>query len=241
MRRAARQGADFSIAVTEHHELAMIAVQGPKARDRVHGLVDSEFAEDLAGLGPFSGALRGELFVATTGYTGEEGYEVMLPGNQAVEFWNRLIGAGVAPCGLGARDTLRLEAGMNLYGQDMDEDVTPLESGLAWTVAMKDDRDFIGRPALEQQKAAGIANRLVGLVLDGRGVLRPGQQVRGSDGSGVTTSGTFSPTLNRSIAFARIPAGAAERCEVEVRGRWQSARIVKPPFVRNGKPREGIL
>jgi len=236
-----RQGANFSISVTEHHELAMIAVQGPRAREKVHSLFDEEIVAELRELKPFSAILHGEYFIARTGYTGEDGYEILMYANHAEPFWNRLLDAGVKPCGLGARDTLRLEAGMNLYGQDMDEDVTPLVSGLAWTVAMKDEREFIGRPMLEQQRAQGIPSKLVGLVLEGRGVLRPGQKVITPAGDGVTTSGSFSPTLQRAIAFARVPSGAADSCDVEIRGKNLPARIVKPPFVRDGAVREGIL
>ena len=235
-----RQGAEFSIAVTEHHELAMIAVQGPQARDTVHSLLPSGFADELRSVTPFTAREHDDLFVARTGYTGEDGYELMLPGDQAPAHWDALLEANVRPCGLGARDTLRLEAGMNLYGQDMNEDVTPLESGLAWTVAMKDDREFIGRPVLERQRQEGLRRKLVGLVLEGRGVLRPGQIVLTPAGEGVTTSGSFSPTLQRAIAFARVPAEAAE-CRVEIRGKELPARMVKPPFVRNGEACEGIL
>jgi aminomethyltransferase len=236
-----RQSAGFSIAVTEHHEMAIIAVQGPQAREKVHSLVSGEEARALAELKPFNVRMAGELCVACTGYTGEDGYEIMLPGLQAEAFWRRLLAAGVAPCGLGARDTLRLEAGMNLYGQDMDEDVTPLVSGLSWTVVMNDDRDFIGRAALEKQKLEGVPQKLVGLVLEDRGVLRPGQIVVTASGEGVTTSGGFSPTLQKAIALARVPARAGDSCEVEIRGKYLKARIVKPPFVRNGKVCEGIL
>jgi aminomethyltransferase len=141
----------------------------------------------------------------------------------------------VPPCGLGARDTLRLEAGMNLYGQDMDESVTPLESGLAWTVDFGSDRDFVGRAALERQRAAGVARTQIGLVLIGRGVLRAGYEVTTGAGRGQVTSGSFAPTLGRSIALARVPVDAQEPCEVVIRDRAQPAKIVKPPFVRNGK------
>jgi aminomethyltransferase len=236
-----RHGADFSVAVTEHHELAIIAVQGPDAREKVHALVPAEVAAELRELKPFTALSHDELFLARTGYTGEDGYEILLPGAQAEEFWNRLLKEGVAPCGLGARDTLRLEAGMNLYGHDMDEGTSPLVSGLSWTVAMKDDREFIGRAALEEQKREGVPRKLVGLVLEGRGVLREGQTVITSDGEGITTSGGFSPTLQKAIAFARIPSRAEGSCEVEIRGKYLPARIVAPPFVRNGKVCEGIL
>jgi len=236
-----RQGAAFSVAITEHHELALIAVQGPQARARVLSLLSTEDATAATALKPFTAGYHGDFFIARTGYTGEDGFEVSLPASQAEDFWQRLLEAGVAPCGLGARDTLRLEAGMNLYGQDMDEDVTPLESGLGWTVAMKDERRFIGREALESQQAEGVSRRLVGLVLEGRGILRPHQKVLTGSGEGETTSGGFAPTLQKAIAFARIPAGADDSCEVEIRGKLLPARIVKAPFVRNGAACEGIL
>jgi len=235
------QRSGFAAEITELAGHAMIAVQGPRAREAVHALLPSDFVEKLAGLEPFNAASLGALFVARTGYTGEDGYEVLLPGEEAAAFWNGLLGQGVKPCGLGARDTLRLEAGMNLYGQDMNEEVTPLESGLAWTVAMKDDREFIGREALERQRAEGLQRKLVGLVLEGRGVLRPGQAVATDAGDGLTTSGSFSPTLQRAIAFARLPIEAAGNCEVDIRGKHLPARIVRLPFVRNGKACEGIL
>lgn len=236
-----RHGADFRVVVTEHHETAMIAVQGPAARHRLHELMPGDVAEALVKLQPFGALQNDGLFIARTGYTGEEGYEIILPGDRAAGLWQALAKSGVRPCGLGARDTLRLEAGLNLYGQDMEEDVTPLESGLAWTVAMKDDRDFIGRPALERQKAEGLRRKLVGLVLEDRGVLRPGQVVMTNAGPGETTSGSFSPTLQRAIALARVPFDAGGDCQVEIRGKGLAARIVKPPFVRNGKVCDGIL
>ena len=236
-----QQPAEFNLAVSEHHELAIIAVQGPEARGAVHSLLPPAAVNELLESKPFTAVKHGHLFIARTGYTGEDGYEVLLPDDQAEPFWNALRDAGVKPCGLGARDTLRLEAGLNLYGQDMDEDVTPLESGLAWSVAMKDERQFIGRSALERQQAAGLRNKLVGLVLDGRGVLRPQQPVLTAAGPGLTTSGSFSPTLQRAIAFARVPVGAQDSCSVDVRGKALPARIVQPPFVRNGKACEGIL
>jgi aminomethyltransferase len=164
-----------------------------------------------------------------------------LPGDSATTLWDQLLDAGVTPCGLGARDTLRLEAGMNLYGQDMDENVTPLESGLGWTLALKDDRVFIGKEALLEQKANGVEKRLIGLVLKDRGVLRPGQRVITDDGEGVTTSGSFSPTLQKAIAFARVPSGAAKSCQVDIRGKLLECKIVRPPFARNGTVCEGVV
>ncbi len=151
--------------------------------------------------------------------------------------WDQLIAAGFAPCGLGARDTLRLEAGMNLYGSDMDETTTPLVSGLGWTVAWEPaERDFIGRAALEQQRLTGVPQTFVGLALEDRGVLRSHQHVYdGEREIGQITSGTFSPTLNRAIALARVDVGVGERCQVDIRGKRLSARVVKPPFVRHGR------
>jgi aminomethyltransferase len=237
----AKNGMEFRISLTEHFELAMLAVQGPNAREKVHGLLPPEVVRDIAAMKSFSAVLCGDYFIARTGYTGEDGYEVLLPAEEAIDFWNRLLDAGVKPCGLAARDTLRLEAGMHLYGQDMDEDVTPLESALGWTVAMKDERRFIGREALQQQKDNGIARKLSGVVLEGRGVLRPGYRVVTAAGDGLTTSGSFSPTLEKAIALARVPADVTGACEVEIRGKLFPARLVKPPFVRNGKACDGIM
>jgi aminomethyltransferase len=230
------QGAQFSL--DERPELAMLAVQGPNARAKAAALLPPESRAAALALEPFSGAQFGALFVARTGYTGEDGWEIILPGAQAAEAWRTLVAAGIRPCGLGARDTLRLEAGMNLYGQDMDESTSPLESGLGWTVAWEPaDRDFIGRAALEGQRGAGPARKLVGLLLEDRGVLRAHQRIVTPAGEGEVTSGSFSPTLGRSVGFARVPANAGERVQVDVRGRLLEARVVRPPFVRNGKPR----
>jgi aminomethyltransferase len=230
-----RHATDFEISVTPRRDLAIVAVQGPNARDKAAACLPAPCREPAMALGPFYAVPCGDWLVARTGYTGEDGFEVILPAGEVVAFWEALAAAGVAPCGLGARDTLRLEAGMNLYGSDMDESVTPLESGLAWTVAMKDDRSFIGRPALEAQKAAGVPRKLVGLLLEGRGVLRAHQKVLAAGGEGEMTSGTYSPTLERSIGLARVPAGTGERVEVDIRGKLLEARVVKPPFVRHGK------
>jgi aminomethyltransferase len=188
-------------------------------------------------LKPFFGTRLGEWFVARTGYTGEDGFEIMLPASEAGSLWQRLNGAGARSCGLGARDTLRLEAGMNLYGNDMDEHTNPLESGLTWTVAFDPpERDFIGRAALESIRARGSHSKLIGLVLDERTVLRSHQRVSVPGiGDGEVTSGTFSPTLGRSIGLARVPSATHGSVEVEVRGRLLPARVVQPPFVRHGK------
>ncbi|MGA8277827.1 MAG: glycine cleavage system aminomethyltransferase GcvT [Rhodanobacteraceae bacterium] len=234
------QAGAFEITVDERPELAMIAVQGPMARDKVLSLLSSEARARIAKLGKFVAAEGDGLFIARTGYTGEDGFEIIVPETQAVDLWNRLVGAGVRPCGLGARDTLRLEAGMNLYGQDMDESVSPLEAGLAWTVALGQDRTFIGRDALERQQAAGPSRSMIGLVMDERGVLRHGQRVLTPAGDGEILSGGFSPTLGKSIAFARVPAAAAHPIEVEIRGKRIAVRAVAFPFVRAGQPAAGI-
>ncbi len=235
------QAKAFDVVVEERPELAMIAVQGPLARETVLALLPESDASAAAEMKPFNAGQFGNLFISRTGYTGEDGFEISLPAEAAVVLWEQLLAAGVAPCGLGARDTLRLEAGMNLYGQDMDESVTPLESALGWTVALKDDRVFIGRETLLEQKAQGLEKKLVGLVLEGRGVLRPGQRVITQAGDGVTTSGSFSPTLQKAIAFARIPQSASETCQVDIRGKLLDCRIVRPPFARNGTVCEGVI
>jgi glycine cleavage system T protein (aminomethyltransferase) len=240
-----KQAAAFDVSVSERRELAMIAVQGPNARAKVLELIEPTDRERAEKLGRFAAAeMRGPdgmpLFVARTGYTGEDGFEIIVPEAQAVAFWNALAATGVHPAGLGARDTLRLEAGMNLYGQDMDEDVTPWEAGLAWTVSLDAERDFIGRAALEKQKADGMPRELIGVVLEDKGVLRHGQRIVSDKGEGEILSGIFSPTLGKAVGFARVPAGAREHLRVDIRGRELPLRAVKYPFVRDGKPCEGI-
>lgn len=232
-----KQAEPFEVAVTERAELAMIAVQGPEARELAAPLVASEHRDAALSLKPFNGMFAGNWFVARTGYTGEDGWEIVMPAAAAAAAWNRLLAAGVVPCGLGARDTLRLEAAMNLYGSDMDETISPLEAGLAWTVAWEPaDRDFIGRAALERQRERTDRRRFVGLLLEDKGVLRNHMKVVVDGiGEGEITSGGFSPTMERSIALARVPAGDYDRAQVEVRGKLLNARVVKPPFVRNGK------
>ena len=236
--RAAKAG----VQMVHRGELAMIAVQGPNARAKFVPLLAPADAERALGLGQFQAAecrLKDGVvcFVARTGYTGEDGFEFMLPATDAPAMFDRLVTAGIPPAGLGARDTLRLEAAMNLYGQDMDEKSTPLESGLAWTVALAPgDRDFIGRKALEAQQIKGGVRRFVGLILEDKGVLRSHMRVVTPAGDGEITSGSFSPTLEKSIALARLPAGDFDRVQVDIRGKLCNARVVKPPFARNGKP-----
>ncbi|MEP6545917.1 MAG: glycine cleavage system aminomethyltransferase GcvT [Gammaproteobacteria bacterium] len=245
----------FGVSVNLRRNLAMIAIQGPNARQKTLPVLEPAQRAAALELAPFHGAPFDSWFIARTGYTGEDGFEVMLPAADADKTWRALRAQGVAPAGLGARDTLRLEAGMNLYGNDMDEDHHPLESGLAWTVAFEPgERDFLGRQALEDLRNAG-GPQLVGLLLEERGVLRSHQKVvmdqqtlahqhsgqssadaaSPASSGGEVTSGTFSPTLNRSIALARVPRTTAARVQVEIRGKLHAARIVKPPFVRHGK------
>lgn len=230
-----KQSAGFDVKLQVRRDLAMLAVQGPQAIAKVCS-VKPELAEAIQALKVFQGLPSGEWFYARTGYTGEDGLEIMIPADQAITFFNELKAAGVAPIGLGARDTLRLEAGMNLYGHDMDETVSPLQAGMGWTIAWNpEDRDFIGRKALTAQKAAGVPFKQVGLVLEGRGVLREGQTVVVDGVEGIITSGTFSPTLKHSIAIARVPVATGATAQVDLRGTLTDVRVVKMPFVRNGQ------
>ena len=233
------QAEAYGITVSERAELAMIAVQGPKARELAAPCIDAKWRQAALELKPFFGMHAGDMFVARTGYTGEDGFELVMPAEHAAAIWDRLLAAGVAPCGLAARDTLRLEAAMNLYGSDMDESTSPLEAGLGWTIAWEPaDRKFIGREALQKVKNDPERRRFVGLLLEDKGVLRNHQRVIVEGvGEGEITSGGFSPTIGRSIALARVPAGDYDRAQVDVRGKLLDVRIVKTPFVRNGQVR----
>lgn len=230
---------EFNLTITPRTDLGIIAVQGPSAREAVWSTIDGARAVS-AELKPFNAARLenspfGELMLARTGYTGEDGFEILCETAQCAALWEALQAAGVRPAGLGARDTLRLEAGMNLYGQDMDDTVSPLDAGLTWTVDRSTERAFIGRPALD---ADGQRSAFVGLVLQGSGgVLRGHQKVLSAAGEGEITSGTFSPTLQRSIAFARVPASVVpgDTVQVQIRDKQLPATVVKLPFVRNGK------
>ncbi len=227
--------ADFDVTTKERDDMGMLALQGPKAAEKIQGVLTAEQYAEIDGMKPFVGKDVGDYFIATTGYTGEKGYEIVVPAEQLEALWNDLLKAEVAPCGLGARDTLRLEAGMNLYGQDMDENITPLEANMGWSVAFEPaDRDFIGRKALEQKKAEGH-DKLVGLVMEEKGVLRHGQKVTVEGGEGIITSGTFSPTLGFSVAMARVPSSVGDTAEVEMRKKQMPVKVVKPGFVRNGQ------
>jgi aminomethyltransferase len=230
--------AGLEVRVLERRDLAMLAVQGPLARAHTATLLSSEAASTAMALPAFFGTQIGDWFIARTGYTGEDGFEIMLPAGEAGKLWQSLNAAGVRSCGLGARDTLRLEAGMNLYGNDMTEDTNPFECGLSWTVDFAPpQREFIGRAALEAIRARGSEHKRVGLVLDERAVLRSHQRVLVSGvGEGEVTSGTYSPTLSRSIGLARVPSATGAQVEVEVRGRLLPALTVRPPFVRHGRP-----
>lgn len=228
----------YQVQVAELPRAAMMAIHGPNSIPRTCQALPKDCVEAARQLGNFGSLELDDWLVARTGYTGELGLEVILPGEQAVALWDSLLESGVRPVGLGARDTLRLEAGMNLYGQDMDENTSPLAANLAWTVNWRDEgRDFIGREAVLRQKQRqdkGELPLLMGLVLEARGVLRNGQQVVTDKGEGIITSGSFSPTLKHSIALARIPEGSRS-CQVELRGALTPLQIVKPGFVRFGK------
>ena len=227
----------FDVTLTLKPELCILAVQGPEAIAKVKRVLDDQWQQTIDGLKLFKVAMRDEWQIARTGYTGEDGVEVILSQAAAVEFWQQLLAVGVKPCGLGARDTLRLEAGLNLYGSDMDDTITPYEANLAWTVSLKDEaRDFVGKPALSKQKELGIEQQLVGLVMEERGVLRNHQQVFiAENGTGEITSGSFSPTLGYSVAFARMPKHIEGNVSIDRRGTRVPVKVVKPPFVRNGK------
>ena len=227
---------DYGLTITPRPDMALIAVQGPNARAKVWQALPFTQAASEA-LKPFNAAFvdndGAQWMIARTGYTGEDGFEIALPANLVEVTWDALIAAGVQPAGLGARDTLRLEAGMNLYGQDMDETVSPLNAGLAWTVDLKSERDFIGKTALVKD---GATAQVVGLILLDKGVLRAHQVVHTAHGAGEITSGTFSPTMQQSIAIARVPVGVAldDTVQVAIRDKQLNAKVVKLPFVRNG-------
>ncbi|RUO28049.1 glycine cleavage system protein T [Aliidiomarina sedimenti] len=229
-----KQAGEFDVSVTERTEFAMIALQGPQAQEKIAILLGDDQFGQVKEMKPFFGLQLGDLFVATTGYTGEAGYEIIVPNELVVSVWDKLLDNGVEPCGLGARDTLRLEAGMNLYGQDMDETVSPLAANMGWSVAFEPaERKFIGRDVLEAQKAEGT-EKLIGLVMEDKGVLRAGLKVKVEGGEGVITSGTFSPTLGYSIAMARVPTPVGDTAEVEMRKKMVTVKVVKPGFVRHG-------
>lgn len=226
----------FSAGLQERTDLAMLAVQGPQAIQKTLSILSPAQVDALSTLQPFESVELDQYFFARTGYTGEDGLEIVVPQHAIGDLWNALLNAGVKPCGLAARDTLRLEAGLLLYGQDMDETTTPLESGLAWTVKwLPEDRAFIGRGALLSQKQHNLKRKLVGLTLQDKGVLRAGQRVIvEGHAAGVITSGTWSPTLSQSIALARVPIETGEQVMVDIRGKLFPAAVSKPRFVKHG-------
>ena len=232
-----RQAAGHAVALVERPEAVMLAVQGPDSRDVAARCLPDAMRDMAGALQPFEFAEQDGLFVARTGYTGEDGWELIFAdAQQGLDFWDGLISAGVEPCGLGARDTLRLEAGLALYGQDLDSSHSPLVSGLGWTIAWQpEDRAFVGRAAVSAERDRGPAERLVGLVLEGRGIIRSGQRVLSDAGDGLVTSGGFAPTLQCSVALARVPVGVGDSVDVEIRQALRRARVVKPRFVRQGK------
>jgi len=229
-----REKAGAEVRLTPRRDLAILALQGPKAREKFWASFPA-FHPATKDLNSFSAVLAGDWMIARTGYTGEDGFEIVVPASIAPDVWKTLTANGFRPAGLGARDTLRLEAGMNLYGQDMDENVSPLDAGLGWTVDLRSPRNFIGKDALESR---GNGTAFAGLVLlESGGVLRAHQKVSTDGGEGEITSGTFSPTLQKSIALARLPRSisAGALVHVRVRDKPLGARVVKPPFVRHGK------
>ncbi len=226
----------FDVEVIPRFDLGMIAVQGPSSRSLASSLFPKDLAERANQLTPFRSVVTEDWFVARTGYTGEDGFEIVLPQEKIVDLWRALAAAGVQPCGLGARDTLRLEAGMHLYGTDMDESTSPLESGLEWTVASDGERNFVGKSALEAQKESGKIRNFIAIILEDRGILRSHQKIfSGGVEIGETTSGGFSPTLQRSIGLARVSCLYEEPLFVEIRNKKFPVRKVKAPFVRNGE------
>ena len=231
-----QQAANFVVTLTERKDLSILAVQGPNALAKV-SVIKPQLAESIAQLKPFSSVLDDDTFYARTGYTGEDGLEIMLPNTQAVLFWQQLLLQNVVPCGLAARDTLRLEAGMNLYGHDMDETISPAECNMDWVVDLKDsNRNFIGKTAYQEFVAKGDVQRQTGLIMQGKGILREGQKVfHNGQQVGIITSGTFSPSLKLSIAIARLDPSITDSTSVEIRGNLEPVQIIKLPFVRNGK------
>jgi aminomethyltransferase len=227
----------FAVGLQERKELAMLAVQGPLALAKTMSILNPSHCDAVSTLTQFESVDVDNWFFARTGYTGEDGLEIILPADEIGSLWSALLDAGVKPCGLAARDTLRLEAGMLLYGQDMDESTTPLESGLDWTVKwLPEDRDFIGMGALLSQKQQGVARKMVGLILDENGIMRSGQRVviPGAP-DGIITSGTYSPTMAKSIALARVPMKTGEQVMVDIRGKLLGVRVGKPRFIKNGQ------
>lgn len=233
-----RYAHDMAVGIQERVDLAMIAIQGPKAKEKLLPLLSSSAMDTTSTLGMFESTEVENWFIARTGYTGEDGYEVILPHQDMKVLWQKLIHAGVQPCGLGARDSLRIEAGLLLHGQDMNEEVSPLECGLDRFVDWEPSlREFVGKGALEIQKRLGIKKKMVGLLLLDKGILRSHQKIITDNNlEGYVTSGTFSPILNASIGFGRVPSGEAQGLvKIEMRDKLIRAKIVEPRFIKRGK------
>lgn len=230
-----KQAQHYDVNIAEREDLAILAVQGPRSSEKLQQALPKNYSALTNNLSYFSVVNKDQWMIARTGYTGEDGYELILPKTEAVALWQNLLAYDIKPCGLGARDTLRLEAGMNLYGSDMTEAFTPYETGLAWTVRLSDDRNFVGKEALLSQKQQGVPRKLVGVMLEAKGVLRQDQTVLDQNNNrGKITSGTFSPSIKKSIAFASVPQDAATLAVI-IRDKKLPLRVVKYPFVRKGK------
>lgn len=232
-----KQAQDFQVTLEEDTSGVLLAIQGPLARERTQAVLPESLQPVVMDLKPFTSLSGAGFFVGRTGYTGEDGFEVYAPKDQVQDFWEALLRQGVKPIGLGARDSLRLEAGLNLYGNDMDEGVTPYESNVGWTVALNPpEREFIGREALELSRES-VSLALTGVVLPSRGMLRTGMEVYAGDRSiGTITSAVYSPTLKHSIAMARVQAGHTGEWSVDLRGKRCPIQAVPLPFVKQGAP-----
>lgn len=225
----------FDANINERPKVAMLAVQGPNAIDTCLRVLPTDIATKLSTLKKFCAIDDEDYFIGRTGYTGEDGVEILVPEEKVLTLWNTLLKAGVKPCGLAARDTLRLEAGMHLYGQDMDEQISPLECGLAWTVR-KENANYIGSEALDALRSKGITKKMTGVVLRQRGILRHNQELIDDNGlTGIITSGTFSPSAQVAIGMAIVDKNFSDNVKVKIRKNELAVKCINLPFVRNGK------
>lgn len=230
-----KQIINFDAQIIEQAQLSMIAVQGPAAIEACLKVLPQDLSEQLSVLKKFCAIDAENYFIGRTGYTGEDGVEIIIPEVKAVELWNDLLKAEVKPCGLGSRDTLRLEAGMHLYGQDMNDSVSPLECGLNWTIR-KDDVNFIGSEALASLRQNGITKKMIGVVLTEKGILRHDQHLVDENGlTGIITSGSFSPSAQVAIGMAIVDKNLGENVKVQIRKKELPVTCIKLPFVRNGQ------
>lgn len=231
-----RQAKKFDVQVQARPDLGILALQGPKSAEILAEMEPSGWAE-ASKLKRFQMTSLEQCNIARTGYTGEDGFEIICPNEKIERLWCELIEHGAVAAGLGARDTLRLEAGYCLWGHEMDRETSPYVANLAWTIQMRQGRDFVGRTALESQLQLGVRQHLVGLVLEGKGIIRDGCEIETAGGVGQVTSGSYSPTLEASIALARIPINIqiGSTVQVIIRGRPIDAKVTKPAFVSNGK------